>query len=152
MDLSSKRRIAADILGCGINRVYIDPASTEDVFEAVTREDIRFLIDGGVIKAKQKAGISRGRARHSAQQKKKGKRTGKGSTKGSKYARLPRKERWMRTIRPVRKTLKERRDSGQIDRSTYREFYSLAKGGMFKNREHLKTHLKTSGKLKDGGA
>ena len=150
MDLSSKKRLAAEILGCGVNRVYIDPSSMEDVFEAVSRDDIRFLIGGGIIKAKQKAGISRGRTRHRMMQKKKGKRMGSGSIKGSKYARLSKKERWMRTIRPVRKQLKELRDNGIITPSTYRKYYTLSKGGMFKDRAHLMSHIETSGKMLRG--
>ncbi|MDG6220521.1 MAG: 50S ribosomal protein L19e [Candidatus Thermoplasmatota archaeon] len=150
MDLKTKKRLAADMLGCGLNRVYIDPSAMEEVFEAVTREDIRFLIDGGVIKAKQKQGISRGRARHTAQQKKKGKRIGPGSRKGSRYARLSKKQRWIRTIRPIRRSLREMREGGQIDSKTYREYYNLSKGGMFKNKTHMKTQLEAVGKLKGG--
>jgi len=150
MNLASKKRIAADILDCGVNRVYIDPSAMEDVYEAVTREDVRFLIDGGLIKAKQKKGISRGRARHAAKQKKKGKRIGPGSRKGSKYARLSKKQRWIRTIRPIRASLKEMRASGEIDASTYREFYLLSKGGIFKDKKHMRAHLESSGKLKGG--
>ncbi len=149
MDLSSKKRIAADLLGCGVNRVWIDPTYVDDVYEAATRDDIRFLINAGVIKAKQKRGVSRGRARYIMMQKKKGKRRGPGSKKGSKYARLSKKERWMRTIRPIRKRLRELRDMGAIDRSTYRRYYNLAKGGVFKDTRHLEAHLRSSGKLNE---
>ncbi|MCK4717307.1 MAG: 50S ribosomal protein L19e [Thermoplasmata archaeon] len=152
MDLRPKRRMAADVLGCGVNRVYIDPSAMEEVYEAVTKEDIRFLVNGGLIKAKQKKGISRGRARHAAQQKKKGKRIGPGSRKGSKYARLTKKQRWIRVIRPIRASLREMREDGSIDSSTYREFYMLAKGGVFKDKTHLKAHLISSGKMKGGKA
>ena len=88
---------------------------------------------------------------HVASQKKKGKRIGAGSRKGTKYARLSKKQRWIRTIRPIRKNLRELRDEGKIDTATYREFYLLAKGGMFKDKAHLNAHLKSSGKMQEGG-
>jgi len=40
------------------------------------------------------------------------------------------------------------RREGRIDSSTYRKFYSQAKGGMFKSRTHLEQHLKAGGYLK----
>ncbi|MHA1220378.1 MAG: 50S ribosomal protein L19e domain-containing protein, partial [Candidatus Heimdallarchaeota archaeon] len=43
-DLKTQRNIAADILGIGVNRVYIDPDAADDVQMALTRRDIRSLI------------------------------------------------------------------------------------------------------------
>ncbi len=40
-DLSNQRRLAASLLKCGENRVFLDPASQEDLADAVTRADIR---------------------------------------------------------------------------------------------------------------
>ncbi len=42
--LKMQRRIAADLLKCGENRVWIDPERIDDVATAITREDIRRLI------------------------------------------------------------------------------------------------------------
>ncbi len=142
VDLKYQKRMAAEVLKCGAGRVYLDPNKTEDVAEAVTRSDIRSLVKNGVIRKTQKKGISRGRARHIAAQKKKGKRKGPGSRKGAKYARFPKKRRWIQTIRPIRRTLREYRDGGFIDASTYRKFYMQAKGGMFRNVGHLESHMK----------
>jgi large subunit ribosomal protein L19e len=141
-DLKNQRRVAADILKCGVNRVWIDPARTEEVAEAVTRQDIRALIKNRWIRASQKRGISSGRAKYNANQKKKGKRKGTGSRKGTKYARYPKKRRWISTIRPIRRTLREYREKGLIDATTYRRFYLHAKGGMYKNIHHLELQLK----------
>lgn len=144
-----QRRLAADILKCGKNRVWIDPSRLEDVEEAITRSDIRFVIREGAIRAKQKSGISRGRAEWRKAQKKKGRRRGIGSRRGAMYARLPRKERWQTTIRALRKHLREMRDTGQIDRSVYRQYYRKAKGGMFKSRAHIEAQLRLAGLLKE---
>jgi large subunit ribosomal protein L19e len=141
VDLKNQRRMAADLLKCGVNRVWIDTNRTEDVAEAVTRTDVRSLIKEGVIKPKHKRGISRARIRHIQEQKHKGKRKGQGSRKGTKHSRLSKKRRWIQTIRPMRRTLREYRDQGQITAATYRKFYRHAKGGMFKSKAHLNAQL-----------
>lgn len=148
-DLRNQRRMAADILKCGKNRVWMDEDRLDEIAKAVTKEDVRVLIKGGAVKAKQKKGISSGRKKYVASQKNKGRRKGHGSRKGAKFARLPRKRRWIKTIRPLREYLKELRDTEQIDRTTYRLYYRKSKGGEFRNRHHLKTHLITDGILKE---
>ncbi|UCG69985.1 MAG: 50S ribosomal protein L19e [Thermoplasmata archaeon] len=149
MDLKNQRRLASEILGCGENRVWIDPTRMEDVGEAITRSDVRRLIDSKAIKAKQKVGVSRGRARYLQGQKRKGKRRGHGSRKGSKKARTPKKRAWINTIRPIRAQLMMYRKEGRIDSATYRKLYRRAKGGMFKSKARLDAHLRSEGLLKE---
>ncbi len=144
-DLRNQKRLAADVLKCGANRVKIDPDRLEEVATAVTRSDIRKLVNAGVIRAEQKKGVSRGRGRKLDAQKAKGRRVGPGSRKGAKYARLPRKARWMALIRALRNELRTLRDEGKIDRSTYRNYYVRAKGGQFRSRAHMVSHMKTEG-------
>jgi large subunit ribosomal protein L19e len=147
MDLKNQKRMAAELLGCGKNRVWIDPNRIEDVADAITRADIRTAIDSGTIKALPKKGISKSRVRYAQGQKSKGRRRGPGSRMGSTGARNPRKRIWIKTIRPIRDELKKLRDEGRITPSVYREFYLKAKGGMFKSRNHLVSHLITEGHL-----
>lgn len=141
MELVNQRRMAAEIMKCGKNRVYMNPNNLDDISEAVTRGDVRRLINEGVIKARPKTGISSGRNKINAVQKAAGKRKGHGSRKGSKYARFPKKRRWINTIRPIRKTLKEYRDSGYISAETYRNYYRHAGGGIFRSVGHMKSHM-----------
>ena len=150
MDLTSQRRMAAAVLKCGKGRVWIDPTRLEDVADAITRGDIRMAIRSGAIKKKQKVGISSARTNKIRLQKLKGRRKGHGRRKGRKYARKPKKERWIQTIRPIRRTLRELRESESIDRSTYRIYYRQAKGGMFKNQAHLKSQMIARGNLEEG--
>jgi len=133
--------MAMSILKCGGTRVWMDPDRAEEIAKAVTRGDVSILIKGGAIKSIQKQGNSSGRRRYILHQKQKGRRTGQGSRKGAKYARLPRKERWIRTIRPVRTYLKQLREEKKIDAHTYRVFYQKAKGGAFRSKQHLRSHL-----------
>ena len=149
MDLKNQRRIASQLLKCGENRVWIDPNRAEDVSDAITRADVRTLIASGAVSSKQKKGVSRGRAELQLAQRRKGRQRGHGSRRGKKGARKPSKERWMQTIRPIRQKLKELRESGKIDTATYRKYYLKAKGGVFKSRPHLESHLKAEGILKE---
>jgi large subunit ribosomal protein L19e len=141
--------MAAEILNCGENRVWIHPDYIEDVSEKITRSDIRDAIDQGLIQPKQKKGVSKSNVRKAKEQKRKGRRKGHGSRKGSGKARYPKKERWIKTIRPIRERLRELREDGKIDRRTYRQFYRQSKGGMFKSKAHLEQQLMAQGRLKE---
>jgi len=141
--------MAASLLKCGENRIWMDPDRIEEIAKAVVKRDIRVLIKGGAIKNRQVRGISSGRKKHMRKQKEKGRRRGHGSRKGAKYARLPRKERWIKTIRPIRAYLRQLRDDKIIDRKTYRKYYLKAKGGEFRSKHHLKTHLIADGVIKE---
>jgi len=148
-DLRNQRRMAAELLKCGQHRVWMDPDRLDEIAKAVTKDDVRVLIRGGAVVSKQKVGISSGRKKYNASQKQKGRRKGHGSRKGAKFARLPRKRRWITTIRPLRSYLRELRDTEQIDRTTYRRYYMKAKGGEFRNKHHLRSHLITDGIIKE---
>ncbi len=148
-DLRNQRRMAAAILKCGENRVWINPDKLEEVEACITRADIRMAVQSGLIKAKAKNGTSRGRIRHVAEQKASGKRKGPGSRKGTANARVPRKTRWMATIRPIRDELKTLRAEGEITPSVYRLYYRRAKGGVYKSRRNLKQHMVAAGHLKE---
>lgn len=146
-DLANQRRLASLLLKCGEGRVWIDPASQEEIADAVTRSDIRSAIRAGVIRRKALVGTSRARARRHAAEVAKGRHQGPGSRKGSPLARVPKKERWMKRIRAQRDLLKELRGSKKIAPAVYREFYRRAKGGMFRSRAHLTLNLKLAGHL-----
>lgn len=148
-DLRNQRRMAADILNCGENRVWINPDKIEEVEDCITRGDIRTAIDSGLIKAKAKHGTSKGRIRYAAGQKASGKRKGPGSRKGTANARVSDKSRWMATIRPIREELKALRADGKITPSVYRLYYRRAKGGVYKSRRNLKQHMIAEGCLKE---
>lgn len=146
-DLRNQRRMAAAILKCGRDRVWIDPDKLEDIATAVTRSDVRRLISSGSVVKLPARGVSRGRARGRSEDKKQGRRRGPGSRKGAQFARLPRKDRWMRTIRALRAELQALKEQKKIDSHVYRTYYMRAKGGQFRSRNHLLTHMKTEGSI-----
>ncbi|MFB6292401.1 MAG: 50S ribosomal protein L19e [Candidatus Nanohaloarchaea archaeon] len=140
-DLKSQRRMAAEVLDVGKNRVWIDPDQMERVEEAITRQDIRNLVESGAIQKKKEEGNSRGRTRKNREQKRKGRRKGHGSRKGKKTARKDSKEKWMETIRAIRARLKEMRDEDEITNEQYRNLYDKAKGGFFRDTKHLENFV-----------
>lgn len=137
---SLQKKLAARILKVGESRVWLDPSKTKDIEAAITKIDIRKLIKQGAIKALPEKV-------HKPREKKK-RRKGTGRKKGSMFAKVTAKERWISTVRPLRKMLKELRASQQIDKPTYRKLYLLVKGGMFRSRSHLKIYLEQHGLLK----
>jgi len=150
LSLSAQKRIAAEILKCGINKVYFDPYFIEDIKLAITREDIRNLIKEGAIKKKYKIGISKYRKKIRHERKKKGRARGLGKRKGSKYARTPRKRAWIKRIRPLRRELKKLRDRKLITTATYRKLYKNAKGGMFTSVAQLNRYIKEKELIRRG--
>ena len=141
MKLTTQKRLAADVMKVGRSRVWIDPDFEDEVSLAITKDDIRRLVDEGAIQAMPKKGVSRGRARYILHQKRKGQRKGPGRKKGKATSTLSSKHRWMMKIRPMRKELKRLRDEGKITRQIYRELYLKAKGNAFRNTAHLKTYI-----------
>jgi large subunit ribosomal protein L19e len=146
-DLTNQRRMASSLLKCGVGRVWLDPASQEELADAVTRQDIRAAIKAGVIRKQPIQGTSRVRARRRLRELSRGRHRGAGSRRGTPSARVPAKERWMRRIRAQRNLLAELRDKKKIPRSAYRTFYRRSKGGMFRSRAHLLINLRLAGHL-----
>jgi large subunit ribosomal protein L19e len=148
MDLRLQRRLAAEVLDCGMNRVWFDPSALDEISSAATKDDIRRLIEQGLIKRKPVKGISRARINKRKAQRRKGRRRGHGSRKGKKTARMPRKRAWILRIRALRRRLRYLRDTGIIDRRTYRTLYMKAKGGEFRSVSHLNAYLESQGLIK----
>ena len=98
-DLSNQRRLAAKILKVGLGRVWLDNEATEDIATAITRKDVRDLIDEGKIRRRVVKGVSRARARIRDAKRSYGHQRGHGNRKGAKGARHPRKQDWMKKIR-----------------------------------------------------
>ena len=143
-DLGAQKRLAADILDVGENRVWLDPGEQEEIAEAITRDDIRELVDEGIIRAKDAKTNSRGRARERAEKRSYGHQTGAGSRKGKAGARQARKDDWVARIRAQRARLKELREEGTIDRTQYRELYNKASGGEFDSVDRLEAYVRTN--------
>jgi large subunit ribosomal protein L19e len=143
-NLSSQRRLAAQILKIGQNRVWIDPERMDDVEGAITREEVKKLIHEKVIVSLPEKGVSRSRAKVIRGKKRVGRRKGAGSRTGSSHAKISKKEAWMSKIRSLRKKLRELKASRVITESTYRKVYAIAGSGKFASVAELERYLKAN--------
>lgn len=143
-DLTAQKRLAADVLDVGKNRVWFDPDRQSDIADAITREDVRELIDEDAIRSEKARGNSRGRARERAKKQAYGHRKGQGSRKGKSGGRQNSKEDWQSRIRAQRRTLKNKRDEGELDSSEYRQLYDKASGGEFDSVADLERYIENN--------
>jgi large subunit ribosomal protein L19e len=141
MNLTGQKKIAARLLKVGVKRVQFDPERLEEISEALTRDDIRYLISSGAIKARRVKGVSRGRVRDRRERKAEGRSRGHGSRSGTAKARSKGKRRWVDRIRAIRDELRKMRDEGTINKTLYRRLYRQANGNVFQSRRHLREHV-----------
>ncbi|MFW5974178.1 MAG: 50S ribosomal protein L19e [Natrialbaceae archaeon] len=140
-DLSAQKRLAADVLDVGENRIWLDPDAQGDIAQAITREEIRELVETGTIQAKDARGNSRGRARERNAKRAYGHQKGPGKRRGKAGARQNEKEQWENQIRAQRRTLRELRDQGELTPTEYRELYKKAGGGEFRSVRYMQTYI-----------
>ena len=143
-----QRRLAAQILKCGENRIRFDSDRLEDIKEAITKTDIRSLVSNGVISKRRLLNTSGFWARKRREQKSYGKQKGHGSRKGKKTARLNPKRTWMNKIRLQRGFIKSLRENNMITSVAYHELYMKSKGGFFRSLRHLKLYITEKGLIK----
>jgi large subunit ribosomal protein L19e len=143
LDLRSKRRLAADVLGVGQDRIRFDPEAEDFIQDAITRSTIRGLVGLGAIKVAPETGVSRGRLR---ERLRKGKIRHQGSLKGKKTARNPRKQAWVHKVRALRWRLSVARDRNEITKENYNKLYRQIKGGQVRDVKRLLEMIKETKK------
>jgi len=141
MNLSNQKRLSAEIMGCGKNKVWFDESRLDEIKEAITKADLRKLVSELAIQKKAHDGNSRVRARKRIIQRRKGRQQGAGTRKGKASARLPRKQKWMILVRGLRGFIKELKTNDLISKKTYRQLYLKIKGGFFRSKRHVKLYL-----------
>jgi len=122
------KQIASQILNSGVSRIKILPNAIEDVKKALTRSDIKKLIEEKKIIAVAK------------KQKMKKERKKKSVKKGSAKAR--KSVRWEDIVRAQRRLLKKLKEEKKITNQTFKKVYKLIKSGNFSSRSSLLTFLK----------
>ena len=135
--LRLQRRLAASVLKCGKNRVWMDNKEISEIALATSRNHVKKLVKDGLVIKKNTTIHSRSRTRRRLAEKRKGRHSGIGKRKGARDARMPRKVMWMRRQRTLRRLLRKFRKQRKIDKTLYHKFYMLAKGNLFKNKKVL---------------
>lgn len=149
MNLKLQKTLAGKVVKKSRKKVKINEDRIEDVKEAITKSDIRSLIDDGAISVETDKGISRFQAKQRASQKKKNRQRGDGHRKGKQTARENPKEKWMVKVRTQRAFLQQLRS--RIDTKVFRNLILRVKGGYFRSLRHIKLHLDEHKLVKQNG-
>jgi len=135
MSLEYIRELASKITGAGKSRIYIDPNYYDRLSTVISREEVRKLIEDGIIKIKPK----RGQTYRYEKIRKKKERRGPGSKKGKREKK--KKEEYVERVRGLRKFLRYLYDKGAMDAQTYRKLRLLIKSGTIRTKARIKSYL-----------
>jgi len=133
MAISTIRRLAADLMHVGENKVRISPDSLKEAEGALTRVDVQGLIDKGI--------ITRLKAQGRASTRKKERRS-VGKRRG---IMIPAKEAWMMKVRAQRRLLRTITADGALKAGMKRSVYGKIKSGIFRNKRAMLIYLRDNG-------
>lgn len=130
MNLRNKKSLAAKTFGVGKERVVFIDSRKDEIKEAITRQDIRDLVQSGAIIIKEIKG------RKKNEKRKKRRNKGKIRKKINK-----RKQIYVKITRKLRRYAKEMEAQGKISKEELKEIRKKIKERMFKSKAHLKSYI-----------
>lgn len=130
MTISTVKRLAADIFDVGQNKVRISPDGLKEAEGALTRADVKGLIEKGIITKLPRSGRASARKRG---------RRGHGHRKGHP---LDKKEVWMEKVRAQRRFLSMLVQSKALKAGEKGAVYRKVKSGIFRNKKAMLLYLK----------
>ena len=131
MDLKTKKKLAARVLGVGTGKVLFEESRLSEIKDVLTRQDIRDLIKSGAIKQKESGG------RRKVEKRKTKRRAGKIKKKINL-----RKRNYALLSRKLRKTLAGLKKAGVIKPEQYIKLRKDVKAKIFRSRAHLMGAIK----------
>lgn len=139
MAITTVKRLAAEILDVGISRIRISSDGLSRAREALTRQDVRNLIQDKVV-YKQPV---KGRRKKSHKKRKR-----EGRIRGQ--SKKLRKKAWMEKVRAQRKFLRTLLAENKLDKKFRRVLYAKIKSGMFRNKAAMAAYIEENDMLIKG--
>ncbi len=130
MNLKKKKRLAANTLGVGKDRVVFNLLRLDEIKEAITKQDIRDLFASGAISLKEIKGSRR--ILKSKSRRRAGSIKMKPKNSKRKYVVL---------TRALRRYIFELKGQGKISKEKYDEMRKEIKNHSYENKSHLKERL-----------
>lgn len=130
MNLSKKKNLAIKTLGVGRDRIVFNTSRLDEIKEAITKQDIRDLVQSGAISVREIKGRRKIVKSHS--------RRRAGSVK--KKVKLGKKT-YIIITRSLRSYIKELRKHGKMTKEKYCEIRKQIKSRAFRDKSHLKERL-----------
>lgn len=134
-----QRRLAAQLLKVGQNRVWLDPSRLKEIGDAITKLDITELIKDKAIKKLPVVGVKR-RAGKKRQLRKR--KRGRKAVGRKKKTVIRRKRQYINKIRKLRVYLLSLKKQGMINKRQYRALRLAAKAGTVNTKQEIKSKLK----------
>lgn len=130
MNLRNKKELAIRTLKIGKKRIIFIESRKEEIKEAITKQDIRDLVESGAIVIREIRGKKK------IGKKKKGKGPGNVKKKVNK-----RKQKYVVMTRKLRGYSKEIFSQGKITKDELKEIRKKIRNKMFKSKAHLKSYM-----------
>jgi large subunit ribosomal protein L19e len=130
--LTNKKQLASRVLKVGKNRIKFNSENIAEIKEAITKQDIKDLYQGGIISIKPVKG----------RKKIKKRKTKKGPGKIKKKVKN-RKQTYVKITRKLRAYLAELKKLKIIDTDLYYELRKRIRMRVFRSKAHFKEYLET---------
>lgn len=137
--LRLQRRLAAEIMNIGVNRVWFDYDRIKEIKEAITKADVDALIKDRAIKKKPIQGVKRRAGREMGIRRKKGRSRGAGK---KRRITMRKKKVYAFRIRKIRNYLNVLKNAKIITKSESSKLRRLAKAGIIKNKKDIREKIK----------
>lgn len=129
MKLDKKKSLAARTLGVGKERIVLVQSRLDDIKEAITKQDIRDLVEDKAIVIKEVKG------------RKKVKKSNKKSTGNIRKKVNKRKKKYVTITRKLRNYVKELQKQGILSKDQVKEIRKRIRNKDFKSKANLKEFI-----------
>lgn len=139
MNLEKKKRLAARTFGVGVERIIFHPGRIDEIKEAITKQDMRDLMEAKAIMIKE----IKGKLKHVRRKTKirAGKIKKRVGTRKEDYAKLTRK---------LRRFAKQLKLQERITLEQYNDIRKQIKSKLFRSKSHFKEIVKIEQSKKTG--